>query len=100
VIKELIKRALDGPEINLGIDVDGLRPMKIIAVTTACDEKVKNIADDVVYIPCCRELLTPVLSGIALHLLTYYLSEEIARRGLGKPNLDHPRNLAKSVTVE
>ncbi len=76
------------------------RGAKIIAVATTGNEAVKSLADDTIWIPECHELLTPILSIIPLQLLTYYLGEEIKKRNLGRPDLDRPRNLAKSVTVE
>jgi glutamine---fructose-6-phosphate transaminase (isomerizing) len=96
----IIPTGVEYERILVNMNEAKARGAKIIAVTTTGDDKVKNIADDVIYIPACHELLTPILSGIALQLLTFYLSEAIVQRGLGKPNLDHPRNLAKSVTVE
>lgn len=67
---------------------------KIIAVATEGDNAIKKIADDVIYIPKTLEMLTPLLSVIPLQFLAYYV-------GTGKGyDVDKPRNLAKSVTVE
>lgn len=67
---------------------------KIIAVATKGDREIKKIADDVIYIPKTLEMLTPLLSVVPLQLLAYYV-------GTGKGlDVDKPRNLAKSVTVE
>ncbi|MEM1535065.1 MAG: glutamine--fructose-6-phosphate transaminase (isomerizing) [Candidatus Pacearchaeota archaeon] len=66
----------------------------IIAIATEGNEEIKKIVDDVIYIPKTLELLTPILAVIPLHLFAYYMARE-----LGK-NVDKPRNLAKSVTVE
>ncbi len=66
----------------------------IIAIATEGDERVKEIAEDVIYIPDTAEPLTPILSAIALQLFAYHVAAE---KGL---NVDRPRNLAKSVTVE
>lgn len=66
----------------------------VIALTTEGDTEVKKFADDVVYIPKTIEMLTPVLSVVPLQLFAYYFAKE---KGL---NVDRPRNLAKSVTVE
>lgn len=66
----------------------------VIAIATEGDEAIRQIADDVFYIPKTLEMLTPILSVIPLHLLAYYVA---VKRGL---NVDRPRNLAKSVTVE
>jgi glucosamine--fructose-6-phosphate aminotransferase (isomerizing) len=66
----------------------------LIAIATEGDERVKEIANDVIYIPKTIEQLSPVLSGIAVQLFAYHFAAE---KGL---NVDRPRNLAKSVTVE
>jgi glucosamine--fructose-6-phosphate aminotransferase (isomerizing) len=70
------------------------RKAPIIAVATAGDEKIKEIADDVIYIPQTSEMLTPILSVIPLQLFAYHMG---VIRGC---DVDKPRNLAKSVTVE
>jgi len=67
---------------------------KVIAIATEGDEEIKKIVDDVIYIPKSLEMLTPVLSVIPLQLLAYYIG---ILRGC---DVDKPRNLAKSVTVE
>ncbi len=66
----------------------------VIAVATEGDTAVKDIADDVIYIPEIAEPLSPILSTIVLQLFAYHFAAE---KGL---NVDRPRNLAKSVTVE
>ena len=66
----------------------------IIAVATEKDERVKEVADDIISIPKTLECLTPILSAIALQLFAYHFAAE---KGY---NVDKPRNLAKSVTVE
>ncbi|MDI6752680.1 MAG: glutamine--fructose-6-phosphate transaminase (isomerizing) [bacterium] len=70
------------------------RKGKIIAVATEGDEEIQNVADDVIYIPETLEMLTPIFSVVPLQLLAYYIA--VIR---GK-DVDKPRNLAKSVTVE
>lgn len=70
------------------------RKGKIIAVVTSGDEDVKNMADHVIEIPETDESLVPLVSVIPLQLLSYYIA---VMRGC---NVDQPRNLAKSVTVE
>ena len=70
------------------------RAGKIIAVVTEGDVTVKEIADHVIEIPDTEEALTPLLTTIPLQLLSYHIAVM-----LGK-NVDQPRNLAKSVTVE
>ena len=67
---------------------------KILAVATEGNDEIKNLANDVIYIPKTLEMLTPILSIIPLHLFAAYLGLEL---GL---DIDKPRNLAKSVTVE
>ena len=70
------------------------RKGKVIAIATMGDKKIKEIADDVIYIPETLECLTPLLSPMPLHLFAYFFA-----LALGK-DIDKPRNLAKSVTVE
>ena len=70
------------------------RSGKIIAVVTEGDTQVKEIADHVIEIPDTEEPFTPLLTTIPLQLLSYHIAVM-----LGK-NVDQPRNLAKSVTVE
>ncbi len=70
------------------------RKGKIIGIVTEGDVTVKNLADHVIEIPETMESMTPLLTTIPLQLLSYYIAVM-----LGK-NVDQPRNLAKSVTVE
>ena len=70
------------------------RSGKIIAIVTEGDITVKEIADHVIEIPETEEAFTPLLTTIPLQLLSYHIAVM-----LGK-NVDQPRNLAKSVTVE
>ena len=70
------------------------RKGKVIAVVSEGDEKVSKIADEVIEIPNCHESLTPLLTVIPLQLLAYHIAT-----CKGK-DVDQPRNLAKSVTVE
>ncbi|MFC1730564.1 glutamine--fructose-6-phosphate transaminase (isomerizing) [candidate division KSB1 bacterium] len=67
---------------------------KIIAVATEGDKDIAKIADDIIYIPEVDELLTPVLAVIPLQLLAYKIAD------MRDCDVDKPRNLAKSVTVE
>jgi glucosamine--fructose-6-phosphate aminotransferase (isomerizing) len=67
---------------------------KIIAVVTKGDKSVKSLADHVIEIPEVTESLTPILASVPLQLLAYHIA---VMRGC---NVDQPRNLAKSVTVE
>ena len=70
------------------------RKGKIIAVVTEHDCQMSNLADHVLEIPEVEELFSPILSVIPLQLLSYHIA---TMRGC---NVDQPRNLAKSVTVE
>jgi glutamine---fructose-6-phosphate transaminase (isomerizing) len=66
----------------------------VIAVATEGDQLVASLADHVLWVPECPWYLSPVLTAIPLQLLAYHIA---ALRGL---DVDQPRNLAKSVTVE
>ena len=70
------------------------RKGKIIAIVTAGDSHVRQIADHVIEIPKTDEVLSPLVSVVPLQLLSYHIA---VMRGC---NVDQPRNLAKSVTVE
>jgi glucosamine--fructose-6-phosphate aminotransferase (isomerizing) len=67
---------------------------KVIALVNECDAQVDRLADACIEIPETHELLSPMLTIIPLQLFSYYVA---VRRGC---NVDQPRNLAKSVTVE
>jgi glucosamine--fructose-6-phosphate aminotransferase (isomerizing) len=67
----------------------------VIAVTSgACAKHLENIADDIVVVPKVPDFVSPILCVIPLQLLAYHLAVELGR------DVDKPRNLAKSVTVE
>jgi glucosamine--fructose-6-phosphate aminotransferase (isomerizing) len=66
----------------------------VLAVVTQGDDKVRKTADHVIEIPPSLELLSPILEIVPLQLLAYHIA---VRRGC---DVDQPRNLAKSVTVE
>jgi glucosamine--fructose-6-phosphate aminotransferase (isomerizing) len=70
------------------------RSGKIIAVVTKGDTQVRDLADYVIEIPETSDALSPLLTTIPLQLLSYHIA---VMRGC---NVDQPRNLAKSVTVE
>ncbi len=70
------------------------RKGKIIAIVTAGDTQVRKLADHVVEIPKSDDILAPLLTVVPLQLLSYHVA---VMRGC---NVDQPRNLAKSVTVE
>jgi glucosamine--fructose-6-phosphate aminotransferase (isomerizing) len=70
------------------------RKGKVIAVITQGDEIIEKMADDYIAIPEADELVAPILSAIPMQLIAYYI-------GVAKGyDVDKPRNLAKSVTVE
>lgn len=70
------------------------RKGKVIAVVSADDTLIRSMADHVMEVPKVDELMAPLLSVIPTQLLSYYIGVEL---GL---DVDKPRNLAKSVTVE
>jgi glutamine---fructose-6-phosphate transaminase (isomerizing) len=70
------------------------RSGRVIAVATEGDEDIREAADHVIFIPPAPELLLPILEIVPLQLLAYHIA---VRRGC---DVDQPRNLAKSVTVE
>ncbi len=70
------------------------RKGKVIAIANEGDEEIRKYADYVIYIPETLPMLTPISSVIPLQLLSYYMAVELGR------DVDQPRNLAKSVTVE
>ncbi|MBP9749259.1 MAG: glutamine--fructose-6-phosphate transaminase (isomerizing) [Candidatus Pacebacteria bacterium] len=70
------------------------RSGRVLAIATEGDVDIVRSVDDVFYIPHTMEMLTPVLANVALQLFAYYTG---VLRGL---QVDRPRNLAKSVTVE
>ena len=70
------------------------RSGKIIAIVTEGDTQVKEIADHVIEIPETEEAFTPLLTTIPFQLLSYHIAVMLDK------NVDQPRNLAKSVTVE
>ena len=70
------------------------RKGKVIAVITEGDDIIPGMADDVFFVPAADEIIAPMLSTIPMQLLSYYV-------GIAKGvDVDKPRNLAKSVTVE
>jgi len=70
------------------------RKGKVLAVISEGDDTIPKMADDYMVVPACDEVVAPMLNVIPLQLLAYYI-------GVSKGfNVDKPRNLAKSVTVE
>lgn len=70
------------------------RSGRVIAIATEGDGRIETLAEQVIYVPGTLSFLAPILNVIPLQLLSYYIAVE---RGC---NIDQPRNLAKSVTVE
>ncbi len=66
----------------------------IIAVVNKEDKKIKNLAKRIIQVPACQEELMPIINTIPLQLLAYHIAD---LKGI---DMDKPRNLAKSVTVE
>jgi glucosamine--fructose-6-phosphate aminotransferase (isomerizing) len=70
------------------------RKGKTIIIATQGDTHINEFADDIIYIPDVPEELTPILVAVPLQLLAYYIAKKL------ECDVDQPRNLAKSVTVE
>jgi glucosamine--fructose-6-phosphate aminotransferase (isomerizing) len=66
----------------------------IIAIGTKGSRRLEKVADDVIYLPHCPDYLSPILTSIPLQLLAYHTAVHLGC------DVDKPRNLAKSVTVE
>ena len=67
---------------------------RVVAIATEGNEQIPGLVDDVIYIPRTVEQFQPILAATVMQLFAYYIAEA---RGV---NIDQPRNLAKSVTVE
>ena len=70
------------------------RKAPIILIATEGDENAKELSADIIYVPETMELLEPLLNSVALQLFAYHMAVALGR------DVDRPRNLAKSVTVE
>jgi glucosamine--fructose-6-phosphate aminotransferase (isomerizing) len=70
------------------------RSGRVIAIATEGNKQIHDLVEDVIYVPQAPELLAPLIEVVPLQLLAYYIA---VRRGC---DVDQPRNLAKSVTVE
>jgi len=70
------------------------RSAPVIAIATEGDTRIAELVDEVIYVPKVHPIVQPIISTIPLHLFAYYVG---VAKGL---NVDRPRNLAKSVTVE
>ncbi|MGA9385861.1 MAG: glutamine--fructose-6-phosphate aminotransferase, partial [Candidatus Sulfotelmatobacter sp.] len=67
---------------------------RLVAVATEGDQEVREVADDVFFVPPAPELLLPIIEVIPLQLFAYYVA---TKKGY---NVDHPRNLVKAVVTE
>ena len=67
---------------------------KVIAIATEGDKGIENFTKEIIYIPKIDEIFSPIVTVVPLQLLAYYIA---VKRGC---DVDQPRNLAKSVTVE
>jgi glutamine---fructose-6-phosphate transaminase (isomerizing) len=70
------------------------RKGSVIVIATEGRKQIANLADDIIFIPKCPDYISPILAAIPLQLFAYYLAVKLGR------DVDKPRNLAKSVTVE
>jgi len=79
-----------------GISLEQIKARKgrVIAVATEGRKQIANLADDVICMPKCPDFVSPILAVIPLQLFAYHLAVNLGC------DVDKPRNLAKSVTVE
>jgi glucosamine--fructose-6-phosphate aminotransferase (isomerizing) len=82
------------PKVLSNIQEVKARGAEVIAVATEGDERIKELADHVLYVPRTHELLSPIVVTIPLQLFAYHVAKRLGC------DVDQPRNLAKSVTVE
>jgi len=81
-------------KVKSNIEEIKARDGKVVVVATDGDKEIGKICDDVIFVPKVEELFSPIINVIPLQILSYYVA---VNRGL---DVDKPRNLAKSVTVE
>ncbi|MCA8997808.1 MAG: SIS domain-containing protein, partial [Planctomycetaceae bacterium] len=82
------------PKVISNLEEVKARGGPVIAIACEGDDRVAELADDVIYVPEVSECMQPLVTSIPLQLLSYHVA---LARGC---NVDRPRNLAKSVTVE
>jgi glutamine---fructose-6-phosphate transaminase (isomerizing) len=82
------------PKVLSNIQEVKARGAEVIAIATEGDEQIKGLADHVLYVPRSHELLSPILVTVPLQLFAYHIAKRLGC------DVDQPRNLAKSVTVE
>ncbi|MGH7438552.1 MAG: SIS domain-containing protein, partial [Polyangiaceae bacterium] len=70
------------------------RQGKVIAIATEGDDEVRGLGTDLIEVPACEPEIAPLLTVLPLQLLAYYMAD------LKGTDVDQPRNLAKTVTVE
>jgi len=93
VVALATKGALRGKTLN-AVEQVRARGAPVILVATTGDERAASISDDVVYIPEMAEAVVPMVAAIPLQLMAYHMAVWLGA------DVDQPRNLAKSVTVE
>ena len=81
-------------KVLLNLEETKARKGPIIAVVSKGDDRVRHLADEIIELPECPDFLNPIVASIPLQLLAYHIA---VFRGC---DVDKPRNLAKSVTVE
>ena len=81
-------------KVILNLEEIKARKGPVIAVVSKGDDRVSELADEVIELPACPDFLNPIVASIPLQLLAYHIA---CFRGC---DVDKPRNLAKSVTVE
>jgi glutamine---fructose-6-phosphate transaminase (isomerizing) len=82
------------PKILSNIQEVKARGADVIAIATEGDEQIGGLADHVLYVPRTHELLSPIVVTVPLQLFAYHIAKRLGC------DVDQPRNLAKSVTVE
>jgi glucosamine--fructose-6-phosphate aminotransferase (isomerizing) len=90
----LAPRAFTFEKMLSNIEEIKARKGKIIILASAGELEVKTLAKEIIFVPRTEEIFSPLVLALPLQLLAYYIAQ---RRGC---NVDQPRNLAKSVTVE
>ena len=90
----VIPRGSIYPKVMSNLEEVKARKGPVIAIACEGDKKLEELADDVIHVPDVEEFLQPLVTAIPLQLLAYHIA---LLRGC---NVDRPRNLAKSVTVE
>ena len=81
-------------KLLLNIEEVKTRGARVVGLAMEGDDMVEKQSDEVIYIPCCDDEVAPLLAVVPLQLLAYHIAK---LRGC---DIDKPKNLAKSVTVE